>query len=151
MTQLRGTASNKELTHKVNALAKQIRHKGELKCKQIAASVTVLNGTITTWNLNDIGQGDSISQREGQTIRVEKVEVSGHVDNHRADMYICRAPGDDTPLYTHFTPQRGGLVDVVFSQSLKILRHIRNYLGSNGNFKSQYKYGYPCKIGRAHV
>lgn len=107
--------------------AKVRANTGEIKCKTFTFNGNVALTDTSVIELTAIGNGDGISQRDGNKIRIEKIDVRG-VFSSIIDVNLVRSYGATVPDHSSFitTVPGGNLIDGG-DVALQILKYYQNY------------------------
>ena len=125
---------------RVEAMAKANRPEMQFKTFGYSGS---LNGTTTLYagvDICDISQGDGINQRQGNKIKVWRVEVRGWTSTSN-DLYILQNHGTAAVSATSFGPYAGAFIDDDKTSKTTEWRHIKpNGAVGNVAFKASQKF-----------
>lgn len=110
MTSVKRTNPFAQYAHQPAPLAKRLKkveslarsNKPELKSKLFALPTTTTAGSVSIVELTSISQGDNVSAREGNKIKVLRVELRGNF-NENGDVFLVQSYGSFVPTFGSFS------------------------------------------------
>lgn len=130
---------------KVERLASH--NKPEMRTITFSSQGTLTDDQLVNVNLTNIAQGNSIASRNGDRIRVWRVEVRG-LAAPELDHYLFQLKTTSEPTIAVFGPPSGAfLVDSETNSRFVEWKHYRNLYGGGGGGDSPLKYTVKWKNG----
>lgn len=109
-------------------------------------TANVPDNTAVSLDLTNIAQGDAVNQREGNKIKIWRVEVRGQGSN-RIDQYVIQAHNDKAPGTTTFTQYAGAfLLTADTNTNFTEWKHYANTNQQVGDYNA-FKYSVKFKYG----
>lgn len=136
-------------------------NKPEMRHNSYTLNSTITAGTINVGGITGVTQGDGVSQRQGNAIKIWRIEIRGLI-SPRLDCYIIQGHNTTAPVLTDFANTGGGsptfltgahLQDDDTNTNFTEWKHYTNYnsVSSNNNAVSpariilKFKNGYRVK------
>lgn len=135
MTSVKRTNPFAQYAHQPAPLAKRLKkveslarsNKPELKSKIFFVPGSTAAGSVSVLELTAISQGDNVSAREGNKIKIQRVELRGNF-NENVDIFLIQSYGSFVPTFGSFSSSTSGcfILPDNLNTKLKQLAYYRN-------------------------
>ena len=86
------------------------RNKPAMRNKRFITVATIAANSINSVELSAISDGDIVSNRQGNKIKIHRIEVRGNC-HHQLDCYIIQSHTTTLPTYGNFSSNNGAFLD----------------------------------------